>query len=149
MFLVKAAACIKHLAFIVIFFFLNITFSNWVNKFLSCICQTNLLFKHNQPYGSNLCRIKAFKSRSLELRDFWYTSAYCDFGMYFANNAVRFILLTVLFICIQYKLLHISRPSKQNFCNQKSTIRIPNCVESYSIFDKHLSAEVPFSQCGK
>lgn len=73
------------------------------------------------------------------LHDFWFSIAYCDFGMYFANNAVRFILLTILFICIQYKLLHISRPSKQNFCNQKSAMRTPNCIESYSISDKHLS----------
>lgn len=58
----------------------------------------------------------------------------------FANNAVRFVLLTILLICIQYKLLHISRSSKQNSCNQKSKTRIPNCVESYSFFDKHLSA---------
>ena len=67
----------------------------------------------------------------------------------FANDAVGFFLLTIPLMCTQYKLVHTFRSPKQNSGNQKSKIRVPNCAESYSIFDKHLS-EVPFSQvCGQ
>lgn len=64
----------------------------------------------------------------------------------FASDAVGFVLLTVLLMCTQYELVHTFRSPKQNCGNQKRKIRAPNCAESYSIFDKHLSAEVPFSQ---